>query len=427
MDLDDLDPERFAAALREMIERHEMLRCVVLPEGLQRILPSAPDYKVEVSDFRHLDAASAQAGIAAIRAEMAHKAFTPDQWPLFEFRISRLDERRSRLHVSMDLLIVDGRSFEILFDELMAVYREPGTALPVLDLSFRDYIAALDSLEKTKAFEDSRKYWLERVSTLPPSPELPLTKNPAAVQQAVLERRSARLDAGTWRGLKENCNRFHCTPAGILLAAYAEVLAIWSKNPRFTINLTLFNRLPLHPQSNDILGEFTSVALLEVDNATAGTFAERARLKREQLWRDLDRRYFSGIEVMRELTRMQRVGPKAIMPVIFTSLLNLDESGGTGSWAFRLGKPAYGIVQTPQVYLELIVQEDNGALVIDWDAIEELFPEGLLDDMLAGFQRLLHDLAGGQESWHRTLAENTWRLIPEAQLEMRRQVNATQA
>jgi hypothetical protein len=67
------------------------------------------------------------------------------------------------------------------------------------------------------------------------------------------------------------------------------------------------------------------VNLLEVDNSTPPTFAARLQQQQDRLWQDLDHRYFSGIRVMRELARFQRVGPTAIMPVVFTSLLNLGE------------------------------------------------------------------------------------------------------
>ena len=49
-----------------------------------------------------------------------------DQWPLFEFCASLLNEKTSRLHISFDLLIGDGRSFEIVFQELMQLYHHPG-------------------------------------------------------------------------------------------------------------------------------------------------------------------------------------------------------------------------------------------------------------------------------------------------------------
>jgi amino acid adenylation domain-containing protein len=358
---------------------------------------------------------------------MSHQVHASDQWPLFEFCASLLDEKISRLHISFDLLIGDGRSFEIVFQELMQFYHRPEASLPPLELSFRDYLHALTSLVPTEAFRESREYWANRVPSLPPSPELPLEKNPASISRPIFKRRSAQLEPAVWRNLKEKAARFHSTPVGTLLAAYAEVLAIWSKNPRFTVNLTLFNRLPLHPQANSIVGDFTSINLLEVDNSTPPTFAARMHQQQQRLWQDLDHRYFSGIQVMRELARSQRVGPAAIMPVVFTSLLNLGEEGDGLTWSSRLGRCVYAITQTPQVYLDCMVTEEKGSLLVNWDAVEELFPAGLLDDMFAALQRLLQDLAADDSAWQRRLAENARRLIPAAPMAVREAANDAKA
>src|SRR5689334_605362 len=358
-----------------------MLRCIVLQDGRQQILPSTPAYKIKIKDLRDLDAATAAARLNSVRAEMSHKVHATDQWPLFEFRASLLDETITRLHISTDMLICDGRSFEIWFQELMQLYHHPETILPALELSFRDYLQALTSLEQANVYRDSREYWMNRIPTLPPSPELPLLKNCSSVVRPVFKRRTASLDPAIWQALKEKAARFRSTPVGTLLAAYAEVLAIWSKNPRFTLNLTLFNRLPLHEQVNDIIGDFTSVSLLEVDNAKPESFETRAWRLKEQLWQDLGHRNFGGVRVLRELSALQGVGPKAIMPVVFTSLLNLADHSEESTWAGRLGQTAYAISQTPQVYLDFMVNEDRNELVINWDSVEELFPAGMLDDM----------------------------------------------
>ena len=46
-----------------------------------------------------------------------------------------------------------------------------------------------------------------------------------------------------------------------LILIFAEVLGCWSAEKRFCMNLTLFNRLPLHRQVNALVGEFTSNSL----------------------------------------------------------------------------------------------------------------------------------------------------------------------
>ncbi|HBL27665.1 MAG TPA: hypothetical protein DD490_12580, partial [Acidobacteria bacterium] len=72
-------------------------------------------------------------------------------------------------------------------------------------------------------------------------------------------RRSARLSLDEWKILQERSAALGVTPSGLLLTAFSEVLACWSASPRFTLNLTTFNRLPLHPQVNRLMGDFTSL------------------------------------------------------------------------------------------------------------------------------------------------------------------------
>src|ERR1700674_4480197 len=73
VDMEDWDRERFQSALQRVIDRHEMLRCIVLPEGLQQILSSTPPYEIKVIDLRKLDVAAAAARLESTRAQMSHK------------------------------------------------------------------------------------------------------------------------------------------------------------------------------------------------------------------------------------------------------------------------------------------------------------------------------------------------------------------
>jgi pyochelin synthetase len=427
VELEQWDRTLFQTALRKLIDRHEMLRAVILPEGRQQILQRVPPYEIKTQDLRGLDAAEVAARLEVVRGDMAAYVHQTDRWPLFEFRASLLDAGRARLHIGMDLLIADGRSFEIFFGDLAQLYRDPATALPALELSFRDYMLAAEAFESSDAFRQAREYWMKRLPTLPPSPELPLAVNPASIAKPGFNRHRVRVEAATWRTLKEKTTRTGLTAPGVVLAAYAEVLAIWSKNAHFTLNLTLFNRLPLHKQANDIVGDFTSVNLLEVDNTKAEGFEARARKQQEQLWQDLDHRHFSGVRVARELTRQQGVGPKAIMPVVFTSLLNIGGGSEERTWAARLGDPVYSASQTPQVYLDLVTHEDRGSLVVDWFVVDEVFPPNLIDDLFEAFQCLLEQLAADDTAWSRTLAQNSEKLLPAYQTRLLNEANDTSA
>jgi len=407
-----LDLERLGRTLRRMIERHDMLRMVVLPDGRQRVLPAVPDYEIAVHE----------GDPESLRRRMSHQVLPADRWPLFDIRASLLDGGRTRLHVSLDALVADAWSFRVMVRELVQLYRDPGAALPPLEITFRDYVLAEIELRASDLYRRSEEYWRGRLASLPPAPELPLAKSPGAVSNPRFVRRSGRLEPQVWQRLRRAGARRGLTPSGLLLAAFSEVLAVWSKSPRFTLTLTLFQRLSLHPQVADIVGDFTSVTLLAVDAPRDTPFAMRAQRLQERLWMDLDHDHVSGVRILRELGRTGG-GQSWAMPVVFTSTLALERSAPPETGETAEIETVYSITQTPQVWLDHQVSEQGDALVYFWDAVEEIFPPGLLDDMFAAYGGLLVRLAGDEGLW----GEERLGLVPPAQLARRAAVNATAA
>jgi amino acid adenylation domain-containing protein len=412
-----LDLPRLERAFQRLVDRHDMLRAVVQADGMQRILPSVPPYRIAVRELFDKSPSEVQAQLQAVRNEMSHRMFSTEQWPLFEIRASRLQGGRVRLHCSLDLLIADLWSTQLIFRELQLFYEKPDTVLPALEISFRDYVLAEPALERREDLQRAKDYWQERLSTLPAAPELPLAQSPAAVTRPHFERRSARLTQARWSRLKTRASRLGLTPSAVLLAAYSEILAAWSGTSRFTINLTLFNRLPVHPEVMSVVGDFTSLTLLEVNLSQAGSFRERAQRIQKQLWEDLDHRQVSGVKVMRDIAR-SRGSRSALFPVIFTSALVHGESPPPTF----LGEEVYAISQTPQIWLDHQVMESGGELTFNWDAVEELFPAGMLDDMFGAYRALLSRLADRENAFEDEVRE----LLPTYQLEQRARVNATE-
>jgi pyochelin synthetase len=417
----DLDLDRSLLILRQLIERHPMLRAVMLPDGQQQILEHVPPFHIEVINLIGLDQQEVNKRLSQIRDEMDHQVFQVEQWPVFEIRVSRLDERRIRVHISMEALFTDSWSIGILLREFIHLYHEPEASLPPLELSFRDYVLAEVQLRDLELYRRSQDYWSKRLRELPPAPDLPLAIDPALLKHPRFVPRKARLEASVWQQLKVRGAQARLTPSGILLAAFAEVLTTWSKTPRFCINLVIANLLPLHRQANEIMGDFTSLLLLAVDNSRSNTFENRAKSLQEQLWRDFDHCYYSGVRVLRDLARMQGGTGQAAMPVVFTSLLGQEMIDTTYPAPWQ--ETIYFIAQTPQVWLDHQVMEEAGNLVLYWHAVEALFPPGLLDEMFEAYISFLRRLATDEAVWQ----SSSSKLIPSSQLAQRALINATEA
>jgi pyochelin synthetase len=428
IDCVDLEIERFERAWQKLINRHEMLRAIVQTDGKQRILEQVPSYEIAVLDLRKEKSELVASQLAKMRECMSHEILPADEWPLFKFQAARLSEKQIRLYISIDVLIGDAWSFEILGREFFQFFHNPEISLPDLELSFRDYVLGEIALQNSQQYSRSLEYWQSRLATLPPAPELPLQKNLAAIEHPRFIRRTGKLDTDTWDRLKKRAIQAGLTPSGVLLAAFAEILTVWSNNPQFTLNLTLFNRLPLHPLVNQIVGDFTSLTLLEVDNSRQDSFEVRARRIQKQFWDDLEHRYVSGVQVLRELARTQSRASGVLMPVVFTSSLTHESLRNEipkeqSSPSHSLGEFVYGISQTPQVYLDHQVGEEAGVLDFNWDAVEEVFPVGLLDDLFAAYCNFLERLANEDEIWQ----AKTRQLLPPAQVKQLAEVNSTKA
>jgi amino acid adenylation domain-containing protein len=413
-----LDIPRFNQAMQRLIERHEMLRAVMLEDGQQQILARVPAFAATLVDLRGKDSAEVARSLQRLRQEMDHQLLPAEHWPAFDLRIVLLDGQAPRLHLSVESLFVDAWSMHLLVQECVQLYQHPHEELPPLELSFRDYVLAEARVQETDLFQRAAHYWNERLPGLPPAPELPLNRGPLPAAPRFIHR-EARLEATHWQHLKQLAARAGLTPSCILLAAFSEILSTWCRHPRFSLNLSTFHRLPLHPQVNKIVGDFTSLVVLAIDHS-APTFEQRARRIQEQLWRDLEHSVYSGVRVLRELARQQGNPTAAVLPIVFTSLLIQDTASPVQApWQETL----YCVSQTPQVWIDHQVLETHGCLVFHWQVIEALFPPGLIDAMFAAYCQLLHRLATTEEVWQAACIP----LLPRDQQELLARMNATAA
>src|SRR5579864_2592968 len=209
-----------------------MLRAIVRSDGQQQILEDLPPYRIETLDLRSATRESAEAQLLSLRRTMSHQVRPADQWPLFEVRASLLPGGVIRIHISFDLLIGDAWSWNILMFELFHFYQNPELPLPPLELSFRDYVLGEVALQQTAIYQRALEYWMARLDSIPPAPELPLRKSLASIEHPVFKRRSHQLPEEQWSRLKKRAVTAGLTPSGILVAAFAEALAVWCRSPR---------------------------------------------------------------------------------------------------------------------------------------------------------------------------------------------------
>lgn len=402
IDLRGLDIPKLERALNRVIARHDMLRMVVQPDGQQRVLAEVPLFRIQTHDLSALRLEQATAAARELRTAMSHRVLPADRWPLFELQACLMPHQIVRLHIGVDFLIADLRSVQLVLQETLRYYADERLVLPPLELSFRDYVLWWQQAVSSPAGKRDWDYWLHRIDDLAPPPELPFEMSPEAIAEPRFRRYARYLAAPKWEALKRRAAAHGLTPSGLLLAAFGEALGTYSRICRFNLNVTFFNRQNVHPQVQQVVGDFTSLLLIEIDLRQGQCFADRARGVQARLFESLEHGLVSAVEVLRELTR-RRGGKRAAAPVVFTSGLGYGQlGGGLGvQGAEAVGLP-YLLTQTPQVWLDHQVMESNQGLCCSWDVVEGLFPKGMVEAMLDVQARLLEELSQGEETWQAT-------------------------
>ncbi|KDF00236.1 peptide synthetase [Mycolicibacterium aromaticivorans JS19b1 = JCM 16368] len=409
-DGDALDPERLRRAATLLAARHPMLRVQFLPDGTQRIGVPPATFPLDVIDLR--EAEDVERRLAAIRSEKSRQQLDGQ---VFELTLTLLPGRRSRLHVDLDMQAADAMSYRALMADLAALYR--GDTLTDIGYTYQQYRQQVSLPDR---YDADRQWWSDRVPDLPDAPALPVVPTAQQTDPHRPGRRWHWLDPHTRDGLFDRARRHGVTPAMTLAASFADTVGSWSADPRFLLNVPLFGREPLHPDIENVVGDFTSSLLLDVDLAAADTPSQRARVLQHTMHEAAAHASYPGLSVLRDISRLR--GTPALAPVVFTSALGLGELF-SADVTTQFGTPDWIISQGPQVVLDAQVTEFAGGILLNWDVRESAFRPGAIDAMFAHHIDEVQRLARDDDAWDSRRGP----LLPPSQRAARDAVNTSAA
>lgn len=412
----ELEPRRFREAVTALLRRHPMLRIRVLPDGTQVVGAPHPE-AVAVHDLRRESPAAVPAILERHRRQCTHRMLPIEDGAVFRAELSLLPGG-SRVHLDVDMIAADAMSYRVLVDDLARLYL--GEELPELGVTY----PALSARRIGRpARESDIAWWRERIADMPGPPELPL--NERAIRGEV-EPTTVRLhhavDAAAWKRLEEHAHRRGVTPAAAVAAVFAEAVGTHAGNPRFLLTVPLFDRDPVHPDIDRVVGDFTSSIVVTVDLTAPQTLAERAHAMRRAMHDAAAHGTFGGLDVLRELSRER--GEPVVSPVVFTSALGLGELFSP-TVTEVLGEPSWIVSQGPQVLLDAQVTEVAGGLLLNWDVRASDLELATARSMFDYYVRLLDLLIA--DEWDRPAPEPVPEEIRAQRLSVERPLPETDA
>lgn len=376
-----LDIDKVSKAWNLVIKKHDMLRAVVFEEGFQIVQENVPDIVVESEKIEKNEKSK-------LREKLKFKQYKLGQWPMCDLAVT-IKPDKSTIHFSLDMLIADYSSINIILNDLETFYKNEDSYFN-FPSKYRDILnyEKKSKIESKYRIEDE-KYWNNKLDYIYEAPNLPidsLSKNLKTFSQKSLQLSYAELDK-----INAIATYNNVTTSVLIMSALAETLAYWSTNKKFSINTTLFNRTPVVDDIDSVVGDFTDVNITSINMDYNKTFLERTKSLQNTLWTDLEHNKISGVEVLRKIGQKRK--QNMIIPVVFTSTVGLSNN----KTVLSNRKIIYRISQTPQVYLDCQIMEENNGLKINWDIRDGVFKEKVIDDMFECFTDIIALLISGEK------------------------------
>lgn len=395
---DKINVGKLTEALRKLVLRHPLLISTVCDDGhlviQQNDLPV-----IEIPVFLICD-------FDKTRQKYSTTNFDLNKAPLFRVCLSESGDKQI-IHFCISLLIADASSVQLLMRDWFLFYNERENELPALKTNFANYVHELSKQKESPEYFHAKEYYQKSVASIYKAPELYILQDPAQIESSSIVHQEHLFDRETSARLKTMAQEMNVTNTTLFLAFFCRALSIWSKSPAFSIILTVDGRAFCEQIYNDVVGDFTSTQILSL-NCKGHKIDELIKLIHDKICKNLDYYQFNGVEISRIISSSGN-----LTPIVFTNAIKPSEKYQFGSYAYSWGNRTYSYSQTPQVWLDCQIFEDNNQLILAWDYIKEIFPCKMMNDMFSYLISEIIQFANGnlkKECGSFPLPKGQWKL-----------------
>ena len=400
VDIKDFDKAKFVRVLNRITEAHDALRLRVSDEGTQRIVPQQiiTEDMITFADASQLDEEGKQRTIVAVRKAINSIDIDYTDSPLARVTVVLTGDGSARVGLYLDGFVADGWSQDILLRDFDALWKDETQQLAEEKYLFRDYVNFVNSLKTGEAYEKARDFWMERLPELPGVPELPLKKAADDIYDPSIKNLDRYMGMDEWNAFEKKCKAHGITTSNAMMTVFGRVLARWSRQNRFVINIPMIKRFFEQADFEDTFGICTDFIIFDMKYDRTLGFGQEAHRNQEHMEQLIGNSLFSGMDVIREMSK-QRGALGNATPVVFTSLVDVPEH------SYEYVKKVFFQTHTSQVWIDAIVLKSGGRIQFSWDYVADLFEDhtvnAMIDTLVSEIRRLaLHD-----DAWDNTAIE----------------------
>lgn len=263
-----LDVGALERSLSEFIRRHDILRATYSAENGEPVQVIAPPKNIALDRVDMTDKASvnSETFFPLLRTE-TKIPFNLSQGPLYRIKLIRLGAREHVLFWMAHHMVWDGWSFDVMWDELAAIYPAFLKGLPCpltpMTIQYGDFARWQQERLKRKDMEKQLEFWRKQLGGDLQALKMPLDKPRPPMRSYRGGRIRLDIPKSSVDSLKALGDEEGATLFIVLLAAYYVILYRYSGQKDISIGSPMWGRE--RPETERLIGFFTNTVVLRAN------------------------------------------------------------------------------------------------------------------------------------------------------------------
>lgn len=277
---EDVDIARLQKAIKNLVEEQEALRCTFHEDQYANVQESQ-EIDFTYYDLQILSSKEKDEKLEEIRKDLFERNFNINKGPLICFVATRIDDKKTIVHICHDGLVADGESHQIILKELENLYYGKQNAS---HCSFSEYTHYIKDMKENPEYSELLNEKVKRLSEFDTKPQLDALKDAKEVMKPNVGVVARIIPEDLYFKICEKGRENAVTPFSILLTAFGKALAKYSDNSKFLLNLPVSYR-PMELEGvENLVGLCSNFILFGFDDSRSIGFLEQIEDNQNKLF-----------------------------------------------------------------------------------------------------------------------------------------------
>ncbi len=375
-----LEPDRVRAAVRKLMQRHELLRSVFEMRGSEivQVIRDVPEELPVTFTVKNLDT---EAAFQQAAAEFV-KPFCLETGPLFRMELADIGNGQQMLFFDIHHIIADGTAVEILTRDFNTLYFED---MEPLRLQYKDYAYWQNAEQDSERMQQQEQYWLSQLQGELPVLELPTDHPRKEISSVSGGRFKFDLTEEEKAAVLQLGKQFGATNFIVLLTVWYVLLARYSAQDDIIVGSPVSGRTM--DDTREMIGMFVNMLALRNYPSGSKYFSDFLREVKENVLLALQNQDYQFNTLTERLHIQRKLNRNALFDVSFDyhnmTLYDLEVNG----LKFRSREIDSNAVSTDLILTFFEDPEKNLSGCMDFAT--DLFEKETVERMAMHFKQIL--------------------------------------